>query len=315
MRDDPAVLETIRHDASHVMAEAVQELFPGTQVTIGPAIEDGFYYDFARDEPFSPRRPAEDRSEDARDRRPRREDRARGVGPRRGHRPLRVHRRDLQGGDHPRPARGRDDHASTARASGRTCASGPHLPSTKHRGQGVQADQAGRRLLAGRPPQRPAPAHLRHGLGDAGRPRRLSPAASRRRRSATTASSAGAGPLPHAGRGPGHGVLAPQGLDAVADAGGLYAPPAGRGRLCGGEDAPGARPLLLGEVRPLGEVPAQHVRLRDGGGRGALAQADELPGPRADLQPRPALLPRAADPHGRVRRLPPLRAVGRRCTA
>jgi threonyl-tRNA synthetase len=52
-REDPAVLETIRHDASHVMAEAVQELFPGTQVTIGPSIEDGFYYDFARDEPFS----------------------------------------------------------------------------------------------------------------------------------------------------------------------------------------------------------------------------------------------------------------------
>ncbi len=52
-RDDPAVLEVIRHDASHVMAEAVQELFPGTQVTIGPAIEDGFYYDFARDTPFS----------------------------------------------------------------------------------------------------------------------------------------------------------------------------------------------------------------------------------------------------------------------
>ncbi len=52
-RDHPDVLDTIRHDASHVMAEAVQELFPGTQVTIGPAIEDGFYYDFARDEPFS----------------------------------------------------------------------------------------------------------------------------------------------------------------------------------------------------------------------------------------------------------------------
>jgi threonyl-tRNA synthetase len=52
-RDDPQVLETIRHDASHVMAEAVQELFPGTQVTIGPSIEDGFYYDFARDTPFS----------------------------------------------------------------------------------------------------------------------------------------------------------------------------------------------------------------------------------------------------------------------
>jgi threonyl-tRNA synthetase len=52
-RDHPDVLDTIRHDASHVMAEAVQELFPGAQVTIGPSIEDGFYYDFARDEPFS----------------------------------------------------------------------------------------------------------------------------------------------------------------------------------------------------------------------------------------------------------------------
>jgi threonyl-tRNA synthetase len=50
---DPEGLELLRHDAAHVLAEAVQELFPGTQVTIGPVIEDGFYYDFARDEPFS----------------------------------------------------------------------------------------------------------------------------------------------------------------------------------------------------------------------------------------------------------------------
>ncbi len=48
------VLELIRHDAAHVMAEAVKELYPETQVTIGPAIEDGFYYDFARDKPFTP---------------------------------------------------------------------------------------------------------------------------------------------------------------------------------------------------------------------------------------------------------------------
>jgi threonyl-tRNA synthetase len=53
-REDPAALELIRHDAAHVMAEAVQELYPGTQVTIGPVIENGFYYDFARDEPFTP---------------------------------------------------------------------------------------------------------------------------------------------------------------------------------------------------------------------------------------------------------------------
>lgn len=53
MRDDPDALETIRHDAAHILAQAVQELFPGTQVTIGPAIEDGFYYDFFREQPFS----------------------------------------------------------------------------------------------------------------------------------------------------------------------------------------------------------------------------------------------------------------------
>ncbi len=53
-RSSPEALDLIRHDAAHVMAEAVQTLYPGTQVTIGPAIETGFYYDFARDEPFTP---------------------------------------------------------------------------------------------------------------------------------------------------------------------------------------------------------------------------------------------------------------------
>jgi threonyl-tRNA synthetase len=52
-RKDPDALELIRHDAAHVLAMAVQDLFPGTQVTIGPAIENGFYYDFARDQPFT----------------------------------------------------------------------------------------------------------------------------------------------------------------------------------------------------------------------------------------------------------------------
>ena len=51
---DGEALELLRHDAAHVMAQAVQELFPGAQVTIGPAIENGFYYDFARREPFTP---------------------------------------------------------------------------------------------------------------------------------------------------------------------------------------------------------------------------------------------------------------------
>src|SRR6188508_3412668 len=52
-RTDPEALELIRHDCAHVLAEAVQDLWPGTQVTIGPVIENGFYYDFFRNEPFS----------------------------------------------------------------------------------------------------------------------------------------------------------------------------------------------------------------------------------------------------------------------
>jgi threonyl-tRNA synthetase len=53
-REDPRSLELIRHDAAHVLAEAVQSLWPGTQVTIGPVIDGGFYYDFSRNEPFTP---------------------------------------------------------------------------------------------------------------------------------------------------------------------------------------------------------------------------------------------------------------------
>src|ERR1700750_647395 len=53
-REDPRALELIRHDAAHVLAEAVQSLWPGTQVTIGPVIDNGFYYDFHRNHTFTP---------------------------------------------------------------------------------------------------------------------------------------------------------------------------------------------------------------------------------------------------------------------
>ena len=176
--------------------------------------------------------------------------------------------------------------------------------------QGLQADQAGRRLLARRRQARAAAAHLRHGLGDEGGPRRLCAASGGGGKARPPPPGPPDGALPHAGRGPRHGVLAPQGLGAVAGDRGLYAPAAERGRLCRGQDAPGTGPQVLGGLGPLGEVPAQHVRVRDGRGRGAVAQADELPRSRADLRPGPALLPRAAAAHGRVRCLPPLRAVG-----
>src|SRR5438552_469268 len=51
---DPSPLPTLRHSASHVMAQAVKRLFPDVKLAIGPAIDDGFYYDFARSEPFTP---------------------------------------------------------------------------------------------------------------------------------------------------------------------------------------------------------------------------------------------------------------------
>src|SRR6185312_13693536 len=51
---DPAALELIRHDAAHIVASVVQKLFPGTQVTIGPSTDEGFYYDFFRETPFTP---------------------------------------------------------------------------------------------------------------------------------------------------------------------------------------------------------------------------------------------------------------------
>ena len=51
---DKEGLDAIRHDTTHIMAMAVQELFPGTKIAIGPAIKDGFYYDFSRKDPFTP---------------------------------------------------------------------------------------------------------------------------------------------------------------------------------------------------------------------------------------------------------------------
>src|ERR1700754_4884891 len=53
-KTSPEALDLLRHDGAHVLAEAVQELFPGTQITFGPAIETGFYYDFFRNAPFTP---------------------------------------------------------------------------------------------------------------------------------------------------------------------------------------------------------------------------------------------------------------------
>ncbi len=312
-RKDPEALELIRHDAAHVLAEAVQALYPGTQVTIGPAIENGFYYDFARNEPFTPEdlpaieakmreivaanapftREVWDRDD--------------------GHRLLRGARRALQGRADPGPAGHRDDHPLPP---GRLDRPLPRPAHARHRRcrHRLQADEGGRRLLARRPPQRHAAAASTAPPGATRRNSTPICSCSRRPSSATTAASARAMDLFHMQEGSaGLGLLAPEGLAPLPHARKLHAPPPGRRRLPGGQDAAAGRPRAVGSLRPLGKIPPEHVRRdgRRGAGHHPGAEADELPLPCADLQPGPALLPRTAAAHGGVRLLPSLRALGR----
>ena len=166
-RDARESLETLRHDASHIMAEAVQELFPGTQVTIGPSIEDGFYYDFARaGTPFSLDDLSAIEAKMKRDRRPRRSDQPRGL-PKREQAIAHfksigeAYKAEIIEGDIPAG----EDVSVYRQGQLEGPLPRPALPLHEVRRQGVQADQARRRLLAGRSPQRHAAADLRHGLG------------------------------------------------------------------------------------------------------------------------------------------------------
>ena len=123
-REDPEALALIRHDAAHVMAEAVQELYPGTQVTIGPVIDNGFYYDFARDRAVHARRSAGHRGQDARDHRARLALHLRGDGPRRGEEAVRQDGREVQArADRRHSPKGRRSR-STRNVNGSICAAG-----------------------------------------------------------------------------------------------------------------------------------------------------------------------------------------------
>ncbi len=174
-RSSPATtraLELIRHDAAHVMAEAVQELWPGTQVTIGPVIENGFYYDFAKNEPFTP------------DDLPNIEKKMKEIIARnkpftkevwsrdKAKRGLRRQGRELQGRAGRRDSR---RPGSEDLLSGRLVRPLPRPAYGLDRPDrhGLQADEGGRRLLARRQQQSDADPHLRHRLG-------------RRRQSSTT---------------------------------------------------------------------------------------------------------------------------------
>ena len=157
-------MELLRHDCAHVLAEAVQELYPGTQVTFGPAIENGFYYDFAREVPFTPedleRIEVRMREIVERDEEITREVWDRGASDR----VLRRGGGGLQGRAHRDPARGRGHHGLPPGRLARPLRRPAPAVHWQAR-PGLQAHQGLRRLLAGRRQERPAAARLRHLLG------------------------------------------------------------------------------------------------------------------------------------------------------
>ena len=216
----PASSAPMRHSAAHVMAEAVLDLFPGTKLGIGPAIDDGFYYDFQLPRPLTPDDLAGDRGADARERSPpttrsscQRADAGRGAGVPRRARPA------VQGRDPRRPrwprrsatARRCRRRRSTSRARSSTCAAA-RTSRAPARSARSSCSARRRRVLARRREAPDAPAHLRHGLGDPGGARRSTCGGARRRRSATTAGSASQLDLfSFHDVSPGLGLLAPEG--------------------------------------------------------------------------------------------------------
>src|SRR3569623_831508 len=145
---------------------------------------------------------------------------------------------------------------------------------------------------------------------EVGRPRGLSAPPGGGREARPPPASQAARPPAHAGRGAVHGVLASHGLDRVAADRAVHAAEVRRIRLPRSAHAGGDGQEPVGEIGPLGQLPRQHVH--DGVGEPRLrGQADELPGPCADLQQWSAFLPRPAAAPGRVRLLPSQRAVGR----
>ena len=253
-RRDPEALELIRHDAAHVLAEAVQALYPGTQVTIGPSIENGFYYDFARNDPFTP------------DDFPAIEAKMREIVGR--------------GEKFVREEIDRDEAIAFFQAKGEKYKAqliqdlpatetislykqgdwldlcrGPHMRSTADVGTAFKLMKVAGAYWRGDHRNAMLSPHLRHRLARPEGTRRLPPPAGGSRAPRPPQDRQGNGPVPYPGGSGRLDLLAPQGLEAVPHGGGLYAPPPRCQRLPGGEDAAAGRPLAVGEVRALGELP------------------------------------------------------------
>ena len=263
-RTDPEALELIRHDAAHVMAEAVQSLWPGTQVTIGPVIENGFYYDFAKAEPFHPDDLAKIEAKMheiiKRDAPFTKElwsrDKAKDFFRDKGEL-FKVELVDAI----PR-GRGPEDLQA-----GRVARSVPRPAHDLDRAdrQGLQAHQVRGLLLARRSHQAAAAARLRHRLGERAGAGGLPQDDRGGREARPPQARPRDGPVPLPGGGAGRGVLAPQGLGAVPGPHQLHAPPAERGRLPRGERAADPRQVAVGDLGPLGDLPREHVHHRHRG--------------------------------------------------
>ena len=267
-RDEKDALELVRHDFAHVLAEAVQNLFPGTQITFGPATDDGFYYDFA---PAAGRGPFTDEDLPAIEEEMRRVIAARraadprGLEPRRRVAPSSSDQgesfkaewvMELPEGE---PITMYRSGQGDGRLDGPVPRAAPRLD-RQARSAGVQADARVGRLLARRPQEPDAEPHLRHGLAQQEAARRASRPARGSGQARPSQDRPGDGPVPPPGRSARQRLLAPQRLHHLAPAGGLYAPPARRRRLSRGQDpAADGRPPV-GAVRPLGQVSREHVR-------------------------------------------------------
>ena len=319
-RDDPRALELIRHDTAHVLAEAVQELWPGTQVTIGPVIENGFYYDFARNEPFTPddfpviekkMREIIQRNKPFTKEVWSRE-KARQVFADKGER-YKLELIDAIPEDQDLKIYAQGDWFDLCR--------GPHMASTGQIGNAFKLMKVAGAYWRG-DSNNPMltriygtawadQAQLDHYL------HMLEEAEKRDHRRLGREMD-----LFHfQEEGPGVVFWHAKGWKMFQSLICLHAPPSRRG-LSGGQRPAGARQVAVGDVRPLGLVPGKHVRgevraclhasRRRGSGPARLrAEADELPRPCADLQAWPEVLSRSADPACRVRQRAPLRGVGR----
>ena len=313
-RDDPRALELIRHDAAHVLAEAVQSLWPGTQVTIGPVIENGFYYDFFRNEPFTPEDFAaiekKMREIVARDKPFTKEvwdrEKTKQVFRDKGE-AFKVELVDAIPGNEPIKIYYQGDWFDLCR--------GPHMTSTGKVGNAFKLMKVAGAYWRG-DSNNPMLTRI-YGTAFAKQEdldlylKQIEEAEKRDHRKLGRELD-----LFHfQEEGPGVVFWHAKGWTIFQAADRLYAPAPDR-RLQRGQRAADPRQVAVGDLGPLGLVPREHVRgaIRRRRGRGQAlvrAEADELPGPCADLQARPEELSRPAVASRRIRRGASLRAVGR----